>query len=298
LRLNWVNFRDSIIGGKYATRESKPHRHHALWLVSFCVLLLTSCHNSSLLERLQSADSPTPRDFAFPSGYPATIASLADYHIPVGAEFFNHRSPASLLEDVDALGFRTVGSYEDGRFYASVHPALTYRMAEVEYVERTAFGEWAFEGDDNANHLLDAVFESLKEGIVKGKWIVDPFLAGTETINFQDVVPLCRLWLKLVPGVSQQLSREGSHVGVMEIAVYYEAVEPGGATDPLVERVTRVCIFGNRTTSHIYLLDYWHGRRLHTYALELYRRLEDLRREYAERRRAEREGEDPSDNDD
>jgi hypothetical protein len=151
-----------------------------------------------------------------------------------------------------------------------------YRMGDHRRVERTASGEWTFQGYEDANDLLEDIFESLKHGIEKGKWIVDPFLAAHDTINFHDVIPLCRLWVKLAPGVPEELSREGGHLGFIEIAVYYEAVVTDAVRDTSVERVTRVCIFGNHTTSHIYLLDYRHGRAIHEAALSLYGYLEDL----------------------
>jgi hypothetical protein len=238
------------------------------------------------------------RDLVFP-GYSSrpdigdSLASDLGYYVQVGAELFEHKSPFDLLRDVhdvelisDAL---VEGPPHMWRFWGLSNfpsgPRFKYTLSGSEYL-RNAHG-WHY-GDEGATRLMRRILGYLKDGIVAGKWVVDPNLERKveedvwRPIEPELRAPICRLRVHLahgLPHISQDDPKMSPETGIVHIAVYYKyaAVEQGrvpstsdGVWSP------HVFLFGNRTTSHIFLLGHTEGVKLHDAALALYKRLKEL----------------------
>jgi hypothetical protein len=272
-------------------------RSLALFAVGSLVLSTSGCESAR--------HTTLPGEYQFvpvwPSGNPRVLAhfnAFGDRAIHVGAEWFSDRSPSSILAYIESIAFKHNYNAEDELFWglSAGHDGfyIRYHASGSADTGRVKSSEgWTVRGDDPlVRRMFELLFEYLIKGIAQGRWVPDPNLADPNAVGGFDVSPICELVVGLHPGyASANVARDdegavklGLESGKIIVGVYYDVIhyndyiEPGDAFG-IPFRVPHVFLFGNRTTTHIYLLDHEWGRKFHTMAGKLYERLDDIVKE-------------------
>lgn len=205
--------------------------------------------------------------------------------IIVGAEWFSDLPPAQLLTRLEWVCFYDNGYPEwlrrgrlAGPYSFGIDRRFRYSRYGPKWGDDTVYGS-----DGEGDELMAAMFESLIHGIQKGTWRLDPHLtkATKDDMAIHDVTPLCRMTVRLAQGSDYEAAEEYPpttnefwSIGEIYIAVYYSyeiiATEQGEEPGDVIPHVF---LFGNRTSSHVFMLDQTHGKELHSTAIKLYQRV-------------------------